>query len=186
MKMLSEKQIDEYIENLVEAFDKNDAFELRKMSNDIIELAMTSEDSRIVDLSIIAYTLSKIVLKGHAVENPGWLKFKQTLLRHFKNEQRRDDTTKELQHLLDDVLNHIIDFDQETGNYAVSILDEVRIKQASRLYALGLSLSKSAELTKVNKEDLLNYIGTTKIHDRPFTQSKSLTDRYRKARGILL
>lgn len=177
--------VDDYLEQLAANLENENAFELRKLSNDLIEEAITSEDYRTVDMSLIAYALSKIMEKPHFVESKKWADFKKSLLSHFREEETKERTIEDVPHLLNDVLKHLSDFDRDAGNYATNVIEQARVKQASRLYALGVSLSKAADMTHVGKTELLGYVGMTRIHDRPFTQTKSLSERYKKAREIL-
>lgn len=185
MKKVTEKTVDEYLDLILEYFEKDNSFQMRKLSNELIEEAMTTEDDRMVELSLITYTLSKLVLKSHFTEDENWPEFKKSVINHLTREKEKPSTRQEVPHMLTDILKHIHDFDREAGNYSMNIIEQVRVKQASRLYALGLSLSKSAELTKVGKKELLNYVGSTRIHDRPFTQTKNLIERYNKTKEIL-
>jgi hypothetical protein len=185
MKQLTEKMVDEYLELLVVNLENENAFELRKLSNNLIEAAMTSEDYRIVDMSLIAYAFSKIMEKPHFLENKNWPEFKKSMLYHLRTEEQKEQTIEDVPHLLSDVLKHLDEYYNEAGNYATNVIEQARVKQASRLYALGVSLSKAADITHVGKNELLSYIGMTRIHDRPFTQTKRLIDRYKKARGVL-
>ena len=185
MKELTEDDVDKNIRQFIDYLEKNDALQLRTLSNNLIEVAMSTEDQRVVDLSLISYTFSKMITKPHLVETKDYENFKKKLISVFIKQMEKNDTKKEMAHMLDDTIDLIIDFDQNEGNYAINIIEQARIKQASRLYALGLSLSRAAEITNVNKNELLNYVGLTKIHERPFTQSKKITERYKIAKQVL-
>ncbi|NYZ79927.1 hypothetical protein H0N95_01600 [Candidatus Micrarchaeota archaeon] len=185
MKELTEKMVDDYLEKLAVNLENENAFELRKLSNDFIEEAITSEDYRIIDMSLIAYAFSKIIEKPHFLENKKWPAFKKKMLEHLREEEAKERTIEDVPHLLTDVLKHLRDFYSDAGNYATNVIEQARVKQASRLYALGISLSKAADMTHVGKTELLEYIGMTRIHDRPFTQSMPLAQRYKKAREAL-
>ena len=106
--------------------------------------------------------------------------FQKQLIEHFKTI-----TDENIDKSLDIAIKDIQDFDKEAGNYIQDVIYKARVKQASRAYALGLSLGKAAELTGVEKSFLLSYIGVTKIHDMPFTQSKPAIERYKYLKEVL-
>jgi len=168
------------IEKVINAFKAMDAAELRDLSNKLIEEAVIKESKSFVDLSLISYALSKLVGKPHYVKLRKWSVFQKQLIKHLESVDE-----KNLGHVLDTVIKDITDFDKEAGRYAQDVIYKARVKQASRAYAMGLSLGKAAELTSVDKSFLLSYIGYTKIHDLPFTQSKPAIDRYKYLKELL-
>jgi len=168
------------VQNLIKYFEIMDTVGLRDISNKAIEQAVMSEDHAYVDISLIAYALSKLVSKPHFYKLRKWKVFQKQLIAHLNSI-----TDKTLDKVLGVVLKDIQDFDKEAGNYVQDVIYKARVKQASRAYAMGLSLGKAAELTSVDKAFLLSYIGYTKIHDLPFTQSKPAIDRYKYLKELL-
>lgn len=185
MKKLTEDTVDSYLKDLTTAFDRADSFWLRQLSNKLIEKAIILDNHKLANLSLIAYAFSKLTSKPHFTYLKKWPKFKKDMLVLFAIEKDKPHTTKSLEYLLEEVISAIQTFDQEAGNYISDVIEQARIKQGSRAYALGLTLSKAASLTGANKEALFSYIGVTKIHDRPFTVTKDLKDRYKTAREAL-
>jgi len=144
-----------------------------------------TNNSKLANLSLISYAFSKLTSKPHFTYRKNWPKFKKDMLVLFTIEKDKPHTIKSLSYLLENVISEIEAFDKEAGNYISDVINQARIKQGSRAYALGLTLSKAANLTGANKESLFRYIGITKIHDRPFTVTKDLKERYKTAREAL-
>ena len=185
MKKLSEDTVDSYLKDLITAFDRADSFWLRQLSNKLIEEAIILNNHKLANLSLISYAFSKLTSKPHFTYLKKWPKFKKDMLVLFTIEKDKPHTTESLEYLLEEIIVFIEDFDKEAGNYISDVIEQARIKQGSRAYALGLSLSKAAELTSIDKESLFKYVGVTKIHDRPFTVTKDLKERYKTAREAL-
>ena len=185
MEKIKEKEADEYLDDLITAFSRSDSFWLRQLSNKLIEEAIVKDNKKLAKLSLISYALSKLTSKPHFTYLKNWEKFKKNLLILFATEKQGESTAKKLDSLLENVISEIRSFDTEANNYIRDVIEKARIKQASRAYAFGLSLSKAAELTGANKSSLMDYVGSTTIHDQPFTLTKPLKERYKMAQKML-
>lgn len=173
------KEVVSLVKKMKAALGGNDTLELRKVSNSAIERVMLTRQPKLVEISLISYGLSKILGKPHYLENPDWNKFKREIEKELeKTEEKRGKK-------LEKTIKIIYDFSEDAGNYIEGVIDHGRIKQASRLYALGLSLDSAAEMTKVREDRLLEYIGATKISEKTHTISKPIKKRYSKTKEIL-
>jgi len=167
----------QYLEKMVGYVESENAVDLRVVSNDMIDEAAVTQDKTFVTLSLIAYALSKIMSKPHLLKSDRWDGFKKHVIEHLS------DGPKPV--LLDEVVQDVREFDEEEGNYVTDIIDKARMKQASRVYALGLSLSQACELTGADMSLVSSYVGTTKIHERPYSRSGTVAQRYKNARKVL-
>jgi len=171
-------QISSFFAELIANFENDNEMELRDLSNRAIETAVLSENKALVDLSLVSYSLAKLMSKPHLFKSEQWLKFKEHILEELR---KKEDFGIILNYIIADVSS----FDVNLGNYTRDVVENARIKQASRAYALGVSLRRASELTNVNLSALLDYVGSTKIHDRPFTKSKNVLERYNNAKKVL-
>ena len=169
----------EMLEKLRKAFRERDLPVLKKISNDAIETAAMTEDPGLVSLSLIAYALYKILSKPHFLDSERWAWFALEIDNHLADAQAKKAGFEE------EIIKDIMRFDESVGNYAFDIISQARIKQASRIYAMGLSMDKAIGLTGADRFEVLSYVGRTKIHDRPFTSNKSVVDRYKKLRELM-
>ncbi len=185
MEEVKEKEADEYLDDLITAFSRSDSFWLRQLSNKLIEEAIVKDNPNLAKLSLIAYSLSKLTSKPHFTYSKNWEKFRRNLLILFATEKQEENTPKKMGELLENVISEIRSFDSEATNYIRDAIEKAKIKQASRAYAFGLSLSQAAELTGADKSSLMDYVGSTTIHDQPFTLSKPLKQRYKNAKEML-
>lgn len=173
------------VERLLRAIEDRDYVGLKRLSNEFIERAAMEEDENLVDLSLIAYALYKMLSKIHLREQPEWAEFLRDVELHLE-EAAKDPSKASVRAILEqDILKDISELNQTFGNYVSDVVDMARIKQASRIYALGNSLAKALALTHADRYQVLQYIGDTRIHDRPFTSTVSVVDRYRMAKKAL-
>jgi len=170
--------VDKYFARLIKGFENNQEMELREMSNQAIESAAISQDRTLVDISIVSYALAKLMTKPHLFKSEQWDEFKAHVLKELRKK-------KDLEEILKEIIEDVSRFDVDLGNYVSDVIEKTRIKQASRVYALGISLKRASDLTGVSLSALLDYIGATKIHDRPYTKSKSVMERYKTAKKVL-
>ncbi len=185
MKIVTEESIDKYLAEVVKLIEEDDSFSLRVMSNKLVEESAFTDNKALFELALIAYAFSKLLRKQHFRELPGWDSFKKSMAYYLKKEIQKESTLESMQETLSQVLERIREFDEQAGNYAVDVVHHARVKQASRMYALGLSLSRACEIAGVSKAELIDYVGTTKIHERPFTQTKSVRERWFMTRKVL-
>jgi hypothetical protein len=172
------------LKQLKEAFEKRDVSALKDLSNKCIENAALTEDEGMVNLSLISYALSKLLSKPHFLQDPGWRKFESDISKDLESLLRNGKKPRPSK-VLRDVIDDISGMDASLGYYVRDVVEKARIKQASRIYAMGLSLSKAAELTKADKFMVYEYIGETKVHEGAFVSTKSILDRYKYARKVL-
>lgn len=177
------KQVMDYINQVSIYFKNSQALQLRDLSNDLIEKAVAVDNSAFVDLSLISYALSKLVSKPHLIGTAKWDQFEQKVLELLCVHDSID--AEGIHEVLQEIITVVSAFDASTGNYITNVIEKARIKQGSRAYALGVSLGKAAQLTCAPKSELMKYVGETKIHEREFTSSKTVADRYKIIKRIL-
>ena len=174
------------LEKLRNAFRRKNTSALKRLSNRAIEQAALTEDADLVNISLIAYALYKLVSKPHILKSEQWKQFVEDVDGDLQEAIELKGKSKPIRELLEkDIISDIAEIDSAVGNYARDIVEKARVKQASRIYAMGLSLDKAISLTGADRFQLLQYIGSTVIHDRPYTKTQSVIDRYRKTKEIL-
>ncbi|MBN3036976.1 MAG: hypothetical protein JW834_00855 [Candidatus Diapherotrites archaeon] len=175
-----------FVERMKKAFVEDDIVGLKEISNEAIESVALVEDKDLVDISLIAYSLYKLISKPHYTEGRSWAMFVDDVLDDLDEVHALVRAGKDLHGILEeDIMRDIAIMDESYSNYLKDVLYKARIKQASRLYALGLSLNRAVALTGADKFKVAAYVGTTRIHDRPFTQTKSVKERLGYVREVL-
>lgn len=175
---LKEEMVDRLLAELARLLRENSSLGLKELSNRAIEQVMTTEDPRLVNISLVSYGLYKVLGKPHLAENKKWIAIRGKMLRDIEDAIRKERTLEELGELLKDIVSDVSKFDALEGRFVEDVIDKARLKQASRLYALGMSLSKAASLTGTNTTDLFGYVGSTKIHESTDTKTLGIKERY--------
>ena len=174
------------LDKLRKAFRTKDIPALKRLSNQAIERAAMTEDRYLVNISLIAYAFSKLLSKQHILESDEWERFVEDVDSDLEEAMKMKEEDKPLEGILEkDIIRDISQIDASLGNYVLDLIAKARVKQASRIYAMGLSLDKAISLTHADRFQLLSYIGSTVIHDRPFTRTKSVAERYKATKKIL-
>lgn len=169
-----QKELMEELEKLKNAFEKDNLLELKEISNKSIENAAFLSDKLLAEVSLIAYSLSKLSSKEHIVKNPKWSAVKKTILNSLSKaiSSLRENRLQEFKRNLSRISENVTDADEHLGHYVLNIYNKAKLKQASRAYAFGLSLSSAADLTGADKRQLLAYLGATKIHEEEKSKLK--------------
>ncbi|MCK4327341.1 MAG: hypothetical protein KAW41_02585 [Candidatus Diapherotrites archaeon] len=174
------------LEKLRKAFKAKNLTALKRISNQAIERAALTEDPEMVNISLIAYALYKLLSKPHVLESEQWEAFVKDVDADLAEGMALQEKGEAVGGLLEkDIINDINKIDASLGNYVQDVIKKARMKQASRIYAMGLSLDKAIALTGADRFQLMSYIGATVIHERPFTRTKSVVDRYQTTKKIL-
>ena len=185
MELITEEGVDNHLSDLRDFFNRGDYIKLRDMSNDILKEAVLTEDSQLIDLSLICYALFKVSSKSNLRRLDSWDAFKKNVHTQLRNAEEKPHTKEELNVLLKEIMEIISKFYESSGIYVENVIHKARLKQAIRAYAMGLSLGQAAHLISVNKSELLNYIGTTRLNDKNYVQGKTAMDRYQNMKNGL-
>ncbi|MBI4210824.1 MAG: hypothetical protein HY544_04945 [Candidatus Diapherotrites archaeon] len=155
------------LESLIAAFSAGNSQDVKSLGRNFIEQAVSQDDKALAKISVVAYSLYKMLSKEHFVKSPRWPTISRSitssLTRSTQALQRND--VGGFSKSLEDAVHRIEGADDQLSNFARNIFEKAKIKQASTAYAMGLSLNQSASLTGSDRKELQKYIGATKIHD---------------------
>ncbi|MCD6414733.1 MAG: hypothetical protein J7L23_03865 [Candidatus Diapherotrites archaeon] len=171
----------EFVEKLKKAFLHGDARGLKEISNESAEQAVLSRDKEMVLISLVSYALYKMLTKPHYHYAPGWSDFVKEVVSHLELCIKDPRAIQEAlgKRLIEDIAK----MDKLHGRFMGDLIERARVKQASRAYAMGLSLDSAAELTGADRFRLYAYIGRTRIHEE--IPARSVRDRYERAKEVL-
>lgn len=158
----------EHIREIIESMDAYDSNRSRDLSRRLTDESTLTQDTDVINLALIAYSLNKIMSKDHFREKTSGL-FSETK----KKLDRMD---------FDGVLKNIEDFDRRHGFFHGTLVDKARTKIGSRMYSQGISLSQSSELTGADVSNIQEYAAGTKTHEE--VGGRSLKERVELARKL--
>ncbi|MDO8627921.1 MAG: hypothetical protein Q7K42_05625, partial [Candidatus Diapherotrites archaeon] len=147
-------------------FKDQEILELKKFSNKTIEEAALKNDKLLAEISLIAYALHKLLSKVHVIESMKWIRIRNAIFTSLDKSifMLRAKKIAKFEAELGKISTNINNFDRDLGNFVQNVLDKAKIKQASRAYSAGLSLSQAAYLTNADKKSVQQYIGQTTMH----------------------
>lgn len=170
---------------ILSAFRKRNQRRLRKLNDEVIKETALQFDKIHFNLSVYSYVLSKIVSK------PRYLRVESEQCLHKIEDEleslvRKTDTgtEKELEGLFSGLEHAIACLEEKDPRFVLDLISKGRLKMAATFYAQGLSLGVAAELTGLEKQEILDYAGETMMFDR-LKEEKSLHDRMKVARKLL-
>ena len=171
---------------LSQAFLSANSGRLRQLSNQCTYRAAVENSALYAELAVLSYALHKLTTKVHVQQFSEWKKIRQNIIAGLLDGQAalKQKNVPGFQKLLAQLQASIFKIDSKSGYFVQNLLEKSRVKQASSLYALGLSLSQAAALTGADKKDLFNYIGYTKMHDEQPSGSK-IAPRVKRLDGVL-
>ncbi|MDD3083972.1 MAG: hypothetical protein PHP82_03040 [Candidatus ainarchaeum sp.] len=166
------------IKEVMKLFKQERSLELRGLSNRLIRESTIENSFSKAELGVIAYSLHKMESKNHFINNLKWPDLKKAIIFSLEESSNAFQQGGEKQFVLKlkKVIKIIENIDSNLGNFAQSIYEKAKVKQASLAYSYGLSISQSAELTGADKKELQSYIGFTTMHDEE-KEVKSLIKR---------
>lgn len=167
-------------------FREKRVLELRGLSNRLIREASAENDYVKAELGVIAYALHKIESKSHFVNSPVWGKIKLAVFKNIESSifSAKKKDNEALMSYLKKIIINIEEADSNLGNYASSIYDKAKVKQASLAYSYGLSISQASDLMGADKKELQSYIGFTTMHDEEM-ESKGMRKRVDELRLLV-
>lgn len=148
------------IREIRKAFEAEDHAFLRNLAVELAKRAAVEQDLTSAQLSVIAYSLSKILTKPHFQRSPNWKKYRQAILSALVDAERGME-----KNVIERVEETIRRIDAEDGHFVKNIVDKARSKMAAIAYSVGISASLAAGLFGSDIHDLLDYVGKMKIHD---------------------
>lgn len=170
---------------ILKAFKQRKQKELRKENDRLLKQAALDFTKPIYRLAVLSYVLGKIVSKPRFFRKsllPRMRKI-ESRIREAANKANRA-SEEELLELLEAVEQAIEHLEEQDSRYLINLVSKGRLKVAATLYAQGVSLGLASEMTGMDKQDILDYTGKTKMSDR-IKEEKSIHERLKIARRLI-
>jgi len=161
-----------FLEELKKAFAKPEIVALKKIGNNALHSAALENNRLLAKIALISYSLYKLSTKEHIVRNRNWNSARKAIFKNLENafRQAREKKFLQVEKQLQLIIDNVVQTDRDMGYFLTNTFDKAKIKLASTAYAFGLSLGQAAELTGTTKEQLLEYIGNTVIHEEKLSE----------------
>jgi len=172
------ESLSEIIKEFIPLLIKRNIDGMHALENQTLELTITADSKDYASFCIVMYGLRKMIAKPHIYSNPVWKKAQDIILNQLNDcsFSLKSNKIDEFRKTVTDIENEIRQKDKELGHYITQIIDDARIKLASSAYAYGLSASQASELFSIPKDQLMDFIGATKMPDED-PKYKSINER---------
>ncbi|MDP3728314.1 MAG: hypothetical protein Q8R18_02560 [bacterium] len=173
------KDILRVLKNVQPLLIKEDIAKIKVLSNQTLHNASMFQDPDSISISVIIFSLSKILNRPRLENNPALKVFKEKIAVELfiaKNALEKD-KEKEYKETMKRIFQHISRFEKKFGMYITQVLEHAKIKRGERIYEHGFSAGKAAQLLGISSWELMSYVGETKII--PFVKDTSTSTRER-------
>ncbi|MEW6035968.1 MAG: hypothetical protein AB1529_05115 [Candidatus Micrarchaeota archaeon] len=170
---------------VLSAFHKRNQRNLRKLNDEILKGTAMECDTVCFDMAVFSYVLSKIVSKPRFLR-PEYKSGLDGIERALSRLVERLDSAEEseLLSLFQELERAIAHLEEKDPRFVVDLVTKGKLKMAATFYAQGMSLGVAAEMTGLEKQEILDYAGETMMFDR-FKNERSISERMRMARKVL-
>jgi len=179
MRQIIKEDILEVLKKVIQALKQEDYSTLAELSNHTIHDASIFQEDDPLTLAILVYALSKVI--NRCLERKQACPAVAPTLQKASEYLQQDDDNA-YRATIKNVLREISSYDAQLKLYIQEVIQQARIKKASKLHEHGISIARTAELLGLSQWELQNYIGKT-ITDIPHDGMK-IGERLRRAREL--
>lgn len=171
---------------VLDAFKEHDQQKMRKANDTIMTLSASRFSREMYKLAVYSYVLSKVLSKPRFMSKKYRVTHKeiQAILNSMVRDAKKGDK-RAFRVAVKGLRNSIQALESRDSRYIKGMVEKGRLKTAAILYAQGLSLSTASKYTGVEKQEIMDYAGKTRMFDR-VKGGKPLDARLDSAREILL
>ncbi len=184
--MEEEENVLRILEGTKIAFEKEDVVSLKNLSNQLINTASEKQNSTIIILAVIVYSLSKIISRTDYKSYPDWDTLHKTIVSSINNSiiavKKKDDV--KLKRSLELIQNSVRKFSGNFKKYIEDVFRMASINKASRIYEHGISMGKTAKLLGITMYELADYAGKTGIPNMPEGKTIDVKSRIKLTEGM--
>lgn len=168
------------------AFQRNDSYQLKQLSNQTTNTASLTQDLDNIALAVIVYSLSKIAERENYKQLPGWKNF-YSKINLYLDKSIEDIEKKDYNAFKRDfkkIRGSIENLSGKLKKYIKDLFRNAEINKASRLHEHGISMEQTAQLLGITLYELADYVGKTGIADTPESQTMNIKARIKLAEGF--
>jgi hypothetical protein len=165
------------------AIIKDDATEIKKLSNQTINTASLTQDSDNILVAVIIYSLGKIFERENYKGISGWNDFYNKILSSLDYsildiEKNRDDNFRRHFKKIRTAIGKV---SSKLRKYIKEVFRKAQINKASRIYEHGISMEQTAKILGITMFELAEYAGKTGIHDVVLSKTLGVKERIKLA-----
>lgn len=157
--MEEEKHIEEILGQAQQALKQQNAFALKEISNQTVHCSSCFQDPGTTTMSVIIYTLSKIVERQETLQIKHWPEVTKKIQSYLLLAQQAVKAGKEAQFesYMQRIRTTLTSLSLNLKPYMQNLLEKASINKAGKIYEHGISIGKTAELLGISPWDLSPY-----------------------------
>ncbi len=179
MRPIVKEDVLAVLKDVINALKKEDYSALSEISNHTIHDASIFQEDDPLTIAVLVYALSKVI--NRCLERGQACPLVVPTLQKAHDALQQDDDNA-YRAVIKRLLKEISDYDAQLKLYIQQVIEQARIKKASKLHEHGISIARTAELLGLSQWELQSYIGKT-VTDVP-SDGMKLTERLRRAREL--
>ncbi len=179
MRPIIKEDILSVLKKVIEALKKEDYAALTELSNHTIHDASIFQEDDPLTLAVLLYALSKCIARSIERKQPAPAVASALQKAHDALENDDDNAYRAV---VKNMLREIGEYDAQLKLYIQEVIEQARIKKASKIYEHGISIARTAELLGLSQWELQSYIGKTVV-DVP-QDGMRIAERLRRAREL--
>jgi hypothetical protein len=157
----------EVLEKTLRNIEQDNVYEIRGLSNKMIESAAVSQDPDNIIIAVLIYSLGKVLERDNYRNIPGWDEFYQSTIKNLKSGIRclKNEKAESCRNFMGRIRSNINKIEGSLSGYIREVFRKAEINKAFKLYEHGLSSEQTAQMLGVSLWDLASFIGQSNISE---------------------
>tara|TARA_Y100000034_G_C6677613_1_gene297755 strand:+ start:101 stop:661 length:561 start_codon:yes stop_codon:yes gene_type:complete len=161
---------------------------LSGLSNQTINVASFAQDPDNIIVSVIVYSLSKILVDPKCCRLPVWDKVRNKIILYLDHsiQDIEKNNMNDFRKDFEKIRKELEKLSKDMKEYVKSIFKKASLNKASRIYEHGVSMEQTAKLLGVSMFELANYAGGQYVSEAPENRTFDEKSRIKLAEGMFL
>lgn len=177
------EDLKDIVYSIASGFEKRNLRKLRKINDHLLGKVLVEFSKINYELAVISYVLSKIVSKPRFLDNEKGLEEIESNIKNLGRWMGKNNY-EQIEAALKILYKSIHDLEKEDPRFIIDLVSKGKLKAAATMYAQGISLGVAAEMTGMEKQEILDYAGKTMMFDR-VKDEVTIKDRLKTARRLI-
>jgi uncharacterized protein (DUF2164 family) len=171
---------------ILSAFRKRNQRQLRKLNDQVLRAASLDGSHLSFKLAVFSYVLSKIVSKPRFLRRDysGGLEAIEGAFEKLIS-RARGGNEREINKIFYNLEKSVIDLEKRDARFLIDLVSKGKLKMAATFYAQGMSLGVASDMTGLEKQEILDYAGQTRMFDR-VEEELTILERMKIARKFIM
>ena len=184
--VIEKNHILKILENTKYALEKKDYVKIKNLSNKAVHHSSINQDPDIIAITVIIYSLSKLMENTQYRKEKNWDKFYKTFLKNINDmiKTLKKDNIKKFRNEINENRKLIQSLSGKLKDYISDVFQKAKINKASKIYEHGISMEKTAKILGITVWELAEYAGQKGIGGHNLAVTMPIKERVKLAERI--